>query len=299
MANDRYTGRSDDYGRRGPQDYTSDLQDGRGYGYSSARDYEAAERGGQRRRPTRGQHEGYSRGASSREGFDPVYGGAREDEHRMRRRAMRDLDMERRGHRPHIDNDPDYDPEHRGFFDRAGDEVMSWFGDEDAERRRRLDARYEQAHENHPDRHYADWRRERINELDRDYAEYREENRARFHNDFNNWRTERQGQRGALTRVAEHMEVVGSDGAHVGTVDKVRGDRILLTKNDKDAGGHHHSIPSRWIETVEGQTVTIRKTAEEAQTLWKDEDRNRAFFSDSDFTSEGRDQQSRRYTGIY
>ena len=119
MANDRYTGRSDDYGRRGPQDYTSDLQDGRGYGYSSARDYEAAERGGQRRRPTRGQHEGYSRGASSREGFDPVYGGAREDEHRMRRRAMRDLDMERRGHRPHIDNDPDYDPEHRGFFDRG------------------------------------------------------------------------------------------------------------------------------------------------------------------------------------
>jgi len=33
----------------------------------------------------------------------------------------------------------------RGFFERAGDEVRSWFGDEDAERRRDIDARrYEQ-----------------------------------------------------------------------------------------------------------------------------------------------------------
>ena len=27
----------------------------------------------------------------------------------------------------------------RGFFERAGDEVASWFGDDDAERRRRED----------------------------------------------------------------------------------------------------------------------------------------------------------------
>src|SRR5262245_43070056 len=31
--------------------------------------------------------------------------------------------------------------EERGFFERAGDEIRSWFGDEDAERRRRLDER--------------------------------------------------------------------------------------------------------------------------------------------------------------
>lgn len=29
----------------------------------------------------------------------------------------------------------------RGFVERAGDEVRSWFGDEDAERRRRMDER--------------------------------------------------------------------------------------------------------------------------------------------------------------
>lgn len=35
----------------------------------------------------------------------------------------------------------DYDREHRGFFDRAGDEFLSWFGDRDATRRRDLDHR--------------------------------------------------------------------------------------------------------------------------------------------------------------
>ena len=32
----------------------------------------------------------------------------------------------------------------RGFFERAGDEVASWFGDEDADRRRRQDRMSEQ-----------------------------------------------------------------------------------------------------------------------------------------------------------
>ena len=34
-----------------------------------------------------------------------------------------------------------YDRDDRGFFDRASDEVMSWFGDDDAARRRELDQR--------------------------------------------------------------------------------------------------------------------------------------------------------------
>ena len=36
-------------------------------------------------------------------------------------------------------NDDNYD---RGFFERAGDEVRSWFGDEEAERRREMDERH-------------------------------------------------------------------------------------------------------------------------------------------------------------
>ncbi len=34
-----------------------------------------------------------------------------------------------------------YDRDDRGFFDRASDEVMSWFGDDDAARRRQMDSR--------------------------------------------------------------------------------------------------------------------------------------------------------------
>ena len=37
----------------------------------------------------------------------------------------------------------DYDRDDRGFFDRASDEVRSWFGDDDAERRRDRDHRYD------------------------------------------------------------------------------------------------------------------------------------------------------------
>lgn len=42
------------------------------------------------------------------------------------------------------------------------------------------------------------------------------------------------------TQVREHMAVVGSDGAHVGTVDKVEGDRIKLTRSDASDGQHHY-----------------------------------------------------------
>jgi len=33
-----------------------------------------------------------------------------------------------------------------------------------------------------------------------------------------------------MSEIKEHMEVVGADGVHVGTVDKIDGNRIKLTK---------------------------------------------------------------------
>ena len=126
---------------------------------------------------------------------------------------------------------------------------------------------------------YHSWRRGQIDALDRDYHEYRQENRTKFNNEFSAWRTGRQGQRDLLNKVDEHMEVVGSDDSHVGTVDKVRGDRIILTKNDADAGGRHHSIPSSWLDSVDGK-VKLRKSASEAKSAWRDEERNQAMFDD-------------------
>ncbi len=172
-----------------------------------------------------------------------------------------------------------YSYDERGFLDRAGDEVRSWFGDEEAERRRELDSRYDERYGNARDDDYSSWRRTQISALDRDYDEYRRENRSKFESEFSSWRNERQGQRSALSKVTEHMEVVGSDGAHVGTVDKVRGDRIILTKNDQDAGGKHHSIPSRWIQAVDDK-VTLAKTADQAQQHWRDEERSGAYGED-------------------
>lgn len=161
----------------------------------------------------------------------------------------------------------------RGFVARAGDEVRSWFGDEDAERRREADARRDAQGAGHHDEHYTSWRNQQIQSFDRDYHEYRQENQSKFHNEFSSFRTERQGQRELLSKVEEHADVVGSDGEHVGTVDKVRGDRIILTKSDPDAGGHHHSIPSRWLQSAEGGKITLRKTAAEAKAHWRDEER--------------------------
>ena len=52
--------------------------------------------------------------------------------------------------------------------------------------------------------------------------------------------------------IKEHMEVVGSDGVHVGTVDHLEGrDTVKLTKDDPDAGGEHHLIPLAWVDHVE------------------------------------------------
>lgn len=54
------------------------------------------------------------------------------------------------------------------------------------------------------------------------------------------------------SQIREHMEVVGSDGRHVGTVDHMEGqDKIKLTKDDRLAGGEHHLIPLDWVDRVD------------------------------------------------
>lgn len=121
------------------------------------------------------------------------------------------------------------------------------------------------------DPHYQEWRARQIEALDRDYHEYRAHHQGKFENEFGSFRDQRQTQRSSLNQVAEHMEVVGSDGGHIGTVDKLRGDRIILARKDPNAGGHHHSIPSIWIASV-ADKVTITKTASEAMQAWRDED---------------------------
>jgi hypothetical protein len=68
------------------------------------------------------------------------------------------------------------------------------------------------------------------------------------------------------------MEVVGSDGQHVGTVDKVEGDQIKLTKNDPQAEGQHRYIPLHTVESIQQNAVRLNLTAEQARQQAMGED---------------------------
>jgi len=288
--------------------------------------------------------------------------------------------------------------EDRGFFERAGDEVASWFGDEDAERRRERDRRIDERsygrfgrdHDRDRDRgdywrdrtssnsdfdrdhgreggffgdrggnramgggtggesgrpwsswssgrdepsyrpmtgdysrgegyyaasrardegdfgrsrsmdpHYHSLRRRQMDELDRDYDDYHRENQTRFDEDFTNWRQRRGEKRGLLGTVREHMEVIGSDDEHVGTVDCVAGDRIILTKSDPESEGAHHSLSCSEIDRVEGDRVILDCSAEQARERWRDESRDRALFERNDQGEMGPRMLDRSFGGTY
>lgn len=81
--------------------------------------------------------------------------------------------------------------------------------------------------------------------------------------------------------IREHMEVIGADGVHVGTVDQVEGDRIKLTKKDSGAeiegasgahAGHHHYIPLGLVAEVEGDKVRLSATGANALLFEEEED---------------------------
>ena len=67
----------------------------------------------------------------------------------------------------------------------------------------------------------------------------------------------------------EGMEVIGADGVHVGTVDRVEGDRIKLTKRDNSGvhTDHHHYIETGFVAGVEGDKVRLSANADIAVTL--------------------------------
>ena len=80
--------------------------------------------------------------------------------------------------------------------------------------------------------------------------------------------------------IKEHMEVVGADGVHVGTVDHVDGHRIKLTKADSGAqiegaegqhAGHHHYISLGLVAEVEGDVVRLSASGANAVQFEEEE----------------------------
>lgn len=70
------------------------------------------------------------------------------------------------------------------------------------------------------------------------------------------------------SQIKEHMDVIASDGAKIGTVDHMEGkDQIKLTKHDAP-DGKHHVIPLNWVDHVD-QKIHLNKAANDAKAQWK------------------------------
>jgi hypothetical protein len=74
--------------------------------------------------------------------------------------------------------------------------------------------------------------------------------------------------------IREHMEVIGADGAHIGTVDRIEGDRIKLTRPDSGVGHeqHHHFIPRGLVAEVEGDKVRLTARGDVVADLFEQEE---------------------------
>jgi hypothetical protein len=275
-----------------------------------------------------------------------------------RYRSERDRDRDYRGREQGGREDE------RGFFQRAGDEISSWFGDDRDESRDRDRERdrsdYDRSMRGGPaydrgsgrdydrdrdrsyrpitgdyaregrgpgydagrdtrseyerdpyrrtsyagssapnDPHYYAWKRRQIEDLDRDYDDYRREHQSKFESEFGSWRETRQSKRQMLGQGREHMEVVGNDGEHVGTVDKVAGDRLILTKSDPESGGMHHSIGCTDIDRIEDNKVMLDCTADQARERWRSEGYSRALFEREDQGQDGPHMLDRSFSGTY
>lgn len=66
------------------------------------------------------------------------------------------------------------------------------------------------------------------------------------------------------SQIREHMPVVCSEDVQFGTVDRVEGDSIKLTRDDS---GQHHYIPTSWVTRVDDK-VHIDRPGRQAMKEW-------------------------------
>jgi len=74
--------------------------------------------------------------------------------------------------------------------------------------------------------------------------------------------------------IREHMEVIGADGVHLGTVDRVEENRIKLIRADSGVGHeqHHHFIPKGLVAEVEGDKVRLTARGDVVADLFEQEE---------------------------
>ena len=79
----------------------------------------------------------------------------------------------------------------------------------------------------------------------------------------------------SIDQIREGMEIIGADGVHVGTVDRVEGHRIRLTRADSGMGGHeghHHFLSVGLVAEIEGDRVRLSATAENSELFEEEQD---------------------------
>ena len=73
-----------------------------------------------------------------------------------------------------------------------------------------------------------------------------------------------------VEQVREGLEIVGSDGVHVGTVDALSGTLLKLKKSDPSSGGAHHYLDIGLIVAIEGNQAKLLVPAAEAKQRWSE-----------------------------
>lgn len=76
------------------------------------------------------------------------------------------------------------------------------------------------------------------------------------------------------SKIREGMEVIGADGVHVGTVDRVEGDRIKLIRADAGQGshrGHHHFLSLGLVAGLDGDRLRLSANANVAVQFEEEE----------------------------
>jgi hypothetical protein len=71
------------------------------------------------------------------------------------------------------------------------------------------------------------------------------------------------------------MEVIGADGVHVGSVERLEGDRIKLAKKDSGQGsheGHRHYISTALLADIYGGRIRLSANANVAVTFEEEAD---------------------------
>ena len=72
----------------------------------------------------------------------------------------------------------------------------------------------------------------------------------------------------ASSQIKEHMEVIASDGRKIGLVDGLEGSGKIKLTRGSTGHGHHHLIPTSWVDHVD-QHVHLNKPGAFVEQNWE------------------------------